>query len=322
MAASRVGRNHFWNTEMDKVLVDSLLEQVLEGHKIPNGFKDVAYTAASRAMNSRCDERAYQKSSQDPQKEIRGRQHYKNTPGFGWDDVNKKIEVMEDVYNAWVAVHPEHKKYFAEKHVLIDDFCHIFGEDYATGGWSRDDVAPSQEVQSSAPHIDDLGVDDTPETETISESPMVFEEEILARAYEYLNCNPTENIDMENMWNLDIDRTLLASMANQITEGNRVRDGFNNVAFTNTVIHINNAHNLNMDISHIKKRFRTLKKNYKKVKTILEQGRFFWNSTTKRVSISNEENPEVMGILTGRHDLFEESLVVFGDDYATGQWAR
>ncbi|XP_077248276.1 uncharacterized protein At2g29880-like [Tasmannia lanceolata] len=179
MAASRVGRNHYWNTEMDKVLVDALLEQVSEGHKIPNGFKDVAYTAASRAMNSRYGNDMTKEHIKNRVKTLKKKfvavNTIINTSGFGWDDVNKKIEVTEDVYNAWVAVHPEHKKYFTEKHVLIDDFRHIFGEDYATGGWSRDDVAPSQEVQSSAPHIDDLGIGDTPETETIPESPMVGE---------------------------------------------------------------------------------------------------------------------------------------------------
>ncbi|XP_077242084.1 uncharacterized protein At2g29880-like [Tasmannia lanceolata] len=166
MAASCVGRNHYWNTEMDKVLVDALLEQVSEGHKIPNGFKDIAYTAASRAMNSRYGKDMTKEHIKNQVKTLKKKfvaiNTIINTSGFGWDDVNKKIEVTEDVYNAWVAVHPEHKKYFTEKHVLIDDFRHIFGEDYATGGWSRDGVAPSQEVQSSAPHIDDLGIDDTP----------------------------------------------------------------------------------------------------------------------------------------------------------------
>ncbi|XP_077237318.1 uncharacterized protein LOC143878993 [Tasmannia lanceolata] len=226
---------------MDKVLVDALLEQVSERHKIPNGFKDVVYTAASRTMNSRYRKDMTKEHIKNRVKTLKKKfmavNTIINTSGFGWDDVNKKIEVTEDVYNAWVAVHPEHKKYFTEKHVLIDDFRHIFGEDYATGGWSRDDVAPSQEVQSSAPHIDD-----TPETETIPESLMVgesnrgpgprtsspvrdfarsdegadaikdlskehfdndelhdavfglqgFKEEILEKAYEYLNRNPTE----------------------------------------------------------------------------------------------------------------------------------
>ncbi|XP_077237145.1 uncharacterized protein LOC143878798 [Tasmannia lanceolata] len=170
MAASRVGRNHYWNTEMDKVLVDALLEQVSEGHKIPNGFKDVAYTATSRAMNSRYGKDMTKEHIKNQVKTLKKKfvavNTIINTSGFGWDDVNKKIEVTEDVYNAWVAV---------KKHVLIDDFRHIFCEDYATGGWSRDDVAPSQEVQSSAPHIDDLGIGDTPETETIPKSLMVGE---------------------------------------------------------------------------------------------------------------------------------------------------
>ncbi|XP_077228513.1 uncharacterized protein At2g29880-like [Tasmannia lanceolata] len=138
MAASRVGRNHFWNTEMDKVLVDALLEQVSKGHKIPNGFKDVAYMAASRAMNSRYGKDMTKEHIKNQVKSLKKKymavNTIINTSGFCWDDVNKKIEVTEDVYNAWVAVHPEHKRYFAEKHVLIDDLRHIFGEDYAKGG--------------------------------------------------------------------------------------------------------------------------------------------------------------------------------------------
>ncbi|XP_077239711.1 uncharacterized protein LOC143880609 [Tasmannia lanceolata] len=152
MTASRVGRNHYWNTEMDKVLVDALLEQVSEGHKIPNGFKDVAYTAASRAMNSRYGKDMTKEHIKNRVKTLKKKfvavNTIINTNGFGWDDVNKKIEVTEDVYNAWVAV--------STKETCVD-------------------VAPSQEVQSSAQHIDDLGIGDTPETVTIPESPMVGE---------------------------------------------------------------------------------------------------------------------------------------------------
>ncbi|XP_077251892.1 uncharacterized protein LOC143891138 [Tasmannia lanceolata] len=125
-----------------------------------------------------------------------------------------------------------------------------------------------------------------------------------------------------------MDMTLLAGMMIQITEGNRGMNGFNDV-FNNVVIHLKNDHNLHLNISQIKKRLGTLKKNYKQVKALLEHSGFVWDSTSKMISICNELciahitfHLEDLRKLTEQHDLFDESLVVFGDNYATRQWAR
>ncbi|XP_077228670.1 uncharacterized protein LOC143861672 [Tasmannia lanceolata] len=111
---------------MDKVLVDTLLVQIAEGYKIPNGFKDHAYVAAATAMNAFFNLQL-------------NKEHIKN-----------RIKTR--------GAHPKHKKHFTTHHVLHDDMCKIFGDEFAKGARARTRENPS--IASSQPvSLDDIGDD-------------------------------------------------------------------------------------------------------------------------------------------------------------------
>ncbi|XP_077222102.1 uncharacterized protein At2g29880-like [Tasmannia lanceolata] len=134
-------KNIIWNDQMDKVLVDTLLVQIAEGYKIPNGFKDHAYVVAATAMNAFFN-------LQLNKEHIKNRimimkETYKSVciilsrSGFGWENDTKMVTCEKEVYNDYVAANPKHKKHFTTHHVLHDDMCKIFGDDFVKGAGSR-----------------------------------------------------------------------------------------------------------------------------------------------------------------------------------------
>ncbi|XP_077247390.1 uncharacterized protein LOC143887174 [Tasmannia lanceolata] len=156
------GKNVIWNDQMDKVLVDTLLVQIAEGYKIPNGFKDHAYVAAATAMNAFFNLQLNKEHIKNRIKTMK--ETYKSVciilsrSGFGWDNETKMVTCEREVYDDYVAAHPKHKKHFTTHHVLHDDMCKIFGDEFAKGAGARTRENPS--IASSQPvSLDDIGDD-------------------------------------------------------------------------------------------------------------------------------------------------------------------
>ncbi|XP_077219784.1 uncharacterized protein LOC143857097 [Tasmannia lanceolata] len=147
---------------MDKVLVDTLLVQIAEGFKIPNGFKDHAYVAAATAMNAFFNLQLNKEHIKNRIKTMK--ETYKSVciilsrSGFGWDNETKMVTCEREVYDDYVAAHPKHKKHFTTHHVLHDDMCKIFGDEFAKGAGAR--TRENQSIASSQPvSLDDIGDD-------------------------------------------------------------------------------------------------------------------------------------------------------------------
>ncbi|XP_077245362.1 uncharacterized protein LOC143885196 isoform X2 [Tasmannia lanceolata] len=156
--SQKKGKNIIWNDQMDKVLVDSLLVQITEGYKISNGFKDPAYVAAATTMNAFFNLQLNKEHIKNRIKTMK--ETYKSVciilsrSGFGFDDDTKMVTCKKEVYDDYVAANPKHKKHL--HHVLHDDMCKIFGDEFAKGARSRTHENPS--IASSQPvSLDDIG---------------------------------------------------------------------------------------------------------------------------------------------------------------------
>ncbi|XP_077247424.1 uncharacterized protein At2g29880-like [Tasmannia lanceolata] len=168
------GKNVIWNDQMDKVLVDTLLVQIAEGYKIPNGFKDHAYVAAATAMNAFFNLQLNKEHIINRIKTMK--ETYKSVciilsrSGFGWDNDTKMVTCEKEVHDDYIAAHPKHKKHFTTHHVLHDDMCKIFGDEFAKRAGARTRENPS--IASSQPvNLDDIGDDFTDDHTPMSHHP-------------------------------------------------------------------------------------------------------------------------------------------------------
>ncbi|XP_077243669.1 uncharacterized protein LOC143884142 isoform X2 [Tasmannia lanceolata] len=281
------GKNIMWNGEMDKVLINTLLHQVSEGNKIPNGFKDIAYSAAVNEVNQHFGLHLTKDHIKNRVKTLKESFKCLNNivgqSGFGWDSVTKRISVSEEVYENYIVAHPESKRFFTHRHELYEEMKEVFGECYATGQSTRTDM-------------------DTPDEQRRG-----------------------KNI----AWSSEMDRVLINTLLHQVSEGNKILNGFNDVAYNAAVNDVNQHFGLQLTKDHIKNRVTTLIESYKCLNNLVGQSGFGWDSVTKRISVSEEvyktyivAHPESKKYFTQRHELYEEMKEAFGEGYATGQWTR
>ncbi|KAF3780235.1 hypothetical protein EJ110_NYTH39732 [Nymphaea thermarum] len=149
--------NLTWTSEQMDYLIQLLVEQSrIPGMKSGGGLKSKAYTAIEKGMVDKFgseftkekikNKLKYSKPNLTVMKEIL------NTSGFGYDPINKCIEVDSQHY-------PNRKKYRGPKlWRYFDEFAEVFGDSHATG---RDSI-----TLNSIIHEDIASVPQTPASQT------------------------------------------------------------------------------------------------------------------------------------------------------------
>ncbi|XP_077243671.1 uncharacterized protein LOC143884142 isoform X4 [Tasmannia lanceolata] len=338
------GKNIMWNGEMDKVLINTLLHQVSEGNKIPNGFKDIAYSAAVNEVNQHFGLHLTKDHIKNRVKTLKESFKCLNNivgqSGFGWDSVTKRISVSEEVYENYIVAHPESKRFFTHRHELYEEMKEVFGECYATGQSTRTDmdtpdeqrrgknIAWSSEMDRAHPESKKYF---TQRHELYEEMKEAFGEGYATGQWTRTNRDtPNDQRRGKNIvWSSEMDRVLINSLLHQVNEGNKIPNGFKDVAYNATLQEVNKHFGLRLTMDHIKNRVRTLKSSFMSVNNLMTQGGFGWDSVMKRISVSDEayENyiaahPESTRLFAQRHEFYEEMKDLFGEDYATRQWTR
>ncbi|XP_031497176.1 uncharacterized protein At2g29880-like [Nymphaea colorata] len=131
--------NLTWTSEQMDYLVQLLVEQSrIPGMKSGGGLKSKAYTTIEKGMIDKFgpefskekikNKLKYSKPNLTVMKEIL------NTSGFGYDPINKCIEVDQQVWNDYIQQYPNRKKYRGPKlWRYFDEFAEVFGDSHATG---------------------------------------------------------------------------------------------------------------------------------------------------------------------------------------------
>ncbi|XP_031502615.1 uncharacterized protein LOC116265812 [Nymphaea colorata] len=131
--------NQTWTEAQMDYLVQLLVEQSrIMGMKSGGGLKSKAYTTIEKSMMERFgpdfskdkikNKLKYSKPNLTIMKEIM------NTSGFGYDPINKCIEVDPQVWSDYIEKYPNRKKYRDPKlWRYFDEFAEVFGDSHATG---------------------------------------------------------------------------------------------------------------------------------------------------------------------------------------------
>lgn len=101
------GRNIYWTDEMDRCLIYGLLHQTIDEQKCPNGFKDVAYNVVvmkkvSEEFNLPIERRHVDNRIKTMKKDYRIIHELQKKSVFGCDNILKKLEICDDVWNKYV----------------------------------------------------------------------------------------------------------------------------------------------------------------------------------------------------------------------------
>ncbi|CAI9761021.1 unnamed protein product [Fraxinus pennsylvanica] len=127
-----------WSDEMDGLMITSLVEQVLAGHKqTDNGFTSFQVSKAMEKVFNGCgvivsdkNVRTRLKTLKKDQAEVR---QSLNMSGFGLDPETERIVADQVAWDEFIKGKPEFGKWRTKLCPRYDDMETIFGNDAATG---------------------------------------------------------------------------------------------------------------------------------------------------------------------------------------------
>ncbi|XP_042489671.1 uncharacterized protein LOC122069673 [Macadamia integrifolia] len=172
------GKNVHWSPAMDRCLIETLLQQVQEGNRCPNGFKPAAYTAAVNALNQQFSSRLMRQHIINRLKTLKTT-HRKvieliGRSGIGWNDQAKMLDVSEEQWKDFILRNPDMDKRLNKKRFeLFDEMCEVFGSDHATGEWARS-RRRSRGTSEERVLVDDLN--SPPNTDLFGEGDYMMED--------------------------------------------------------------------------------------------------------------------------------------------------
>ncbi|KAI4990836.1 hypothetical protein ZWY2020_039207 [Hordeum vulgare] len=134
----KYSRNYLiWTDEMDKVLLDVLVEHHNRGDQAQNGWKLHVYNAAIKAIRDKCGLHVTKEKICSRMKTFE--KHYStiskilSESGFGWDWVNNKLLMdSDDVWNKYVKANVKATCYKNKEVKNWEAICTIYSKDRAT----------------------------------------------------------------------------------------------------------------------------------------------------------------------------------------------
>ncbi|XP_077228539.1 uncharacterized protein LOC143861505 [Tasmannia lanceolata] len=115
-------------------------------------------------------------------------------------------------------------------------------------------------------------------------------------------------------WNQTMDGALLATLKNQIAEGQKTGAGFKECAYFAVAQDLVTVLNMTLTKEHVKNRLKTLKTTYRTLNSIINLSGFGWDETYL--------HPEHQRFFSKQYPLYEEMKAVCDDDYARGEDVR
>ncbi|XP_059636116.1 uncharacterized protein At2g29880-like [Cornus florida] len=124
---------------MDLYLLEQLHEQKLQGQKPDRNFNPSAYGVAVDAINARFPVKVNKDKMQNRLKTLKWKMDialevFKRDNGFAWNDITKKIDATNYVWDALIKSYPDAKKVRNATLPYLNLLREIFEKDRATGG--------------------------------------------------------------------------------------------------------------------------------------------------------------------------------------------
>ncbi|GMP22036.1 hypothetical protein CsSME_00000221 [Camellia sinensis var. sinensis] len=138
----KIDKKHLkWNNQMDVVLIDSLLDQMLEGQKIGGSFTSSAYRAASNEVSTKfsvhCDFGHVKNQLKTLKRNLAmAKDMLTSDSGFGYNHSTQLIEATTGVLATYLKAKPKASQF---RHAPIQNFqklCQLFEKDRSTGSLS------------------------------------------------------------------------------------------------------------------------------------------------------------------------------------------
>ncbi|XP_059658554.1 uncharacterized protein At2g29880-like [Cornus florida] len=145
-----------WTLQMDLYL-QQLHEQKLQGQKPDRNFNPSAYDVAVDAINARFPVKVNKDKVQNRLKTLKRKMDialevFKRGSGFAWNDITKKIDATNSVWDALIKSYPDAKKVRNVTLPCLNLLREIFEKDRAMGGVAENEYTIQQSSTAYVPY--------------------------------------------------------------------------------------------------------------------------------------------------------------------------
>ncbi|GFY82667.1 hypothetical protein Acr_02g0009070 [Actinidia rufa] len=154
-----------WRKVEEDALMKVMMDEFSDKWSADNGFKPGFFSLVEKRLEKLLPESHLKVEPHIESKIKYWRQTYNKVfdilqlSGFGWNHTNKKVEVVQSVWDEYEKAHPKKaKEVYGKTFPYYDDWAILFGRDRATGAGAED---PTQMEQVYTPNpLQDSVVDD------------------------------------------------------------------------------------------------------------------------------------------------------------------
>ncbi|KAI9080308.1 hypothetical protein K1719_037702 [Acacia pycnantha] len=286
-----------WTPEMDQHFIDLMLEQVGEGNKFDDHlFSKRAWKHMSSMFNAKFKSQYEKDILKNRHKTLRNL--YRTVTkllaqtGFSWDEKRKMVTADSNVWDEYIKVHPDARSYRIKTIPYFCDLCTIYGhvltaekdEKESNGSSNSGEKGATIAIQSNNVNEDTNQVlHGTKVAENYGVSILEnangdfmlnFSKETAATS-----CSRSRTYCLPPM-----DHYLINLMLAHVHKGNWVDGVFSKQAWMEMISSFNENFGFDYSVEILKNRYKTLRRQYNVIKSLLRLDGFVWDDARQMVT--------------------------------------
>lgn len=294
-----------WTPAMDQFFIELMLDQVKRGNKTENTFNKQAWNDMLASFNEKFGPQHGKRVLRHRYKKLW--KYYSDITillkqnGFSWDETQQMVAADDDVWDAYLKVHPHARTYRTKTLPNYYDLLLIYGSQIDNG--IHCDLHQNKNVE------DDISERKAGEGKG--------------------GQNPTFGDRTRTYWTPPMDRYLIDLLLEQVHRGNKLGQTFITQAWIDMVTSFNAKFNSHHDKDVLKNRYKHLKRQYNDVKILLQLSGFSWDETREMVTADDhvwdaytKEHPDARSYRVKTLPSYHKLCVIFGEEHADGRYSR
>ncbi|BFG36997.1 hypothetical protein CerSpe_232710 [Prunus speciosa] len=324
--ASKVQTNTDWKPPMDRFFLKLMLDQLGKGSKTNNSFKKQAWKDMVTLFNAKFGSR-YRKSflKQLYKKLLKYYTDVRSIlaiKGFYWDEKEQMIVADDDVWDNYIKALPDARLYRKKPLLNYQDLNLIYGNEISNvlrshlheGTNSEDDILQYMTGEEREGH----SVYGNGHLASFEDLDSEGQDLMIGEESEDTQIHGNDDFSRTD-WTPPMDRFLIDLMLKQLQKVNKIDYSFDDQAWIDVLVLFKERFGLQQDKDLLRRRYKSLEKQYHDTKDLLDQRGFWWDDTQQMVTAYDDiwdayikEHPDAESYRTKSKPNYNDLCLIYG----------
>ncbi|CAH2072013.1 unnamed protein product [Thlaspi arvense] len=258
-----------WTPEMDQYFIELMLEQVRKGNRFEDHlFSKRAWKSMSSSFTAKfrfpCGKDVLKNRHKTLRNLFKSVKNLLKEDGFSWDEARQMVIADNSVWDVYLKGHTNLRSFRIKSIPYYKDLCLI----YTDGISEQKDQENITDGETNTLIEEDEGYNRVCESATTIKSN--------SKGSSIARCRTT--------WHPPMDRYFIELMLDQARTGNQIDGVFRKQTWTEMVNLFNVKFESNFNVDVLKNRYKTLRRQFKAIKSLLRSDGFGWDDERQMVT--------------------------------------